>query len=150
MTIADRFRALRCSVRNRMTCADLPMQFLGYLVIGGICALINVLLFSIFFRLTLTWVAAAAAFVASAAINYWLCVTFLFTRAGSSTWRELTAYTGLVAAVANIDAFSTMRFIAFGARPSVAKLAATFIAFIFNFLGRRFLIFSESRKPSEL
>ena len=133
-----------------MADAALPMQFLGYLAIGAVCALINVLLFSIFFKLTVTWVAAAAAFVASAAINYWLCVTFLFTRSGSSTWRELTAYAGLVAAVANIDAFSTMRFMAIGARPAVAKISATFVAFVFNFLGRRFLIFSRPRKASEL
>ena len=133
-----------------MAHAALPMQFIGYLVIGGVCALINVLLFSIFFRLTFTWVAAASAFVAAAVVNYWLCVTFLFTRSAASTWRELGAYAGLVAAVANIDAFSTMRLIAFGARPSVAKIFATVIAFVFNFLGRRFLIFSASRKPSEL
>jgi putative flippase GtrA len=142
---------VRCrDIRDRMTHAALPAQFLGYLIVGAVCALINVLLFSIFFRLTATWLAATAAFVAAAAINYWLCVTFLFTRSGWSTWQELTAYAGLVAVVANIDALSTTRFIAFGARPVVAKISATFIAFVFNFLGRRFLIFSESRKTNEL
>jgi dolichol-phosphate mannosyltransferase len=115
-----------------------------------VCALINVVLFSIFFRLTSTWAAAAAAFIASAGVNYWLCVLFLFRRTRASTWRELTAYAGLVAAVANIDAFSTMSFIAAGARPALAKVSATMVAFIFNFLGRRFLIFSESRHASEL
>ena len=150
MTIAGRLRALRRKVSDRMAHAALPMQFLGYLVVGGVCALINVLLFSIFFRLTSAWVAAAAAFVAAAALNYWLCIAFLFTRSGSTTWRNLAVYAGLVAAVANIDAFSTIRFIAAGSRPAVAKVSATLIAFVFNFLGRRFLIFSESRKASEL
>jgi putative flippase GtrA len=144
MKTVDWLLALRGSVLDRMTQAALPVQFLAYLLIGGVCALINLLLFSLFFRLTFTWVAAAVAFVAAAAINYWLCVLFLFKRNASSTWRQLTAYAGLVVAVANIDAFSTMSFIAVGTRPAVAKLSATVVAFVFNFLGRRFLIFNES------
>jgi dolichol-phosphate mannosyltransferase len=146
MKTVDRLLMLRGSVLDRMTQAALPMQFLAYLLIGGVCALINLLLFSLFFRLTFTWAAAATAFIAASAINYWLCVLFLFKRNGSSTWRELTAYTGLVVAVANIDAFSTMSFIAAGARPAVAKLSATIVAFVFNFLGRRFLVFNNSGK----
>src|SRR5215813_9993397 len=103
MTTFDRFRARCRSVRDRMTHAALATQFVGYVVVGGVCAVINVLLFSLFFRLTSTWVAATAAFVASAAINYWLCVTFLFSRrTRSSTSLELAAYGALVAAVANI------------------------------------------------
>jgi putative flippase GtrA len=125
-----------------MTHATLPVQFVGYLVIGAICALINVLLFSILFRLMAAWAAAATAFVAAAVINYWLCVSWLFKRTPrSSTWVELTAYAALVAAVANIDAFSTITLIAAGVRPVVAKASATMVAFVFNFAGRRFLIF---------
>jgi len=146
MKTLDRLLVLRGSVLDRMTQAALPLQFVAYLLIGGMCALINLLLFWLFFRLTFTWVAAAAAFVAAAAINYWLCVLFLFKRSGSSTWRQLMAYAGLVVAVANIDAFSTMSFIAAGARPAVAKLSATIVAFLFNFLGRRFLIFNDFGK----
>jgi len=146
MKTLDRLLVLRGSVLDRMTQAALPLQFVAYLLIGGMCALINLLLFWLFFRLTFTWVAAAAAFVAAAAINYWLCVAFLFKRNPSSTWRELTAYAGLVVAVANIDAFSTLSFIGVGVRPTAAKLSATVISFVFNFLGRRFLIFSHSSK----
>ena len=145
-TTIDRLLVLRGSVLDRMTQAALPTQFLAYLLIGGVCALINLLLFSLFFRLTFTWVAAAAAFVAASAVNYWLCILFLFKRNGSSTWRELTTYAALVVAVANIDAFSTMSFIAGGARPAIAKLSATIVAFVFNFLGRRFLIFNGASK----
>ena len=125
-----------------MAHAKLPAQFVGYLLIGAVCALINLLLFSILFRTMATWAAAATAFVASAGINYWLCVSLLFKRTPrSSTWVELTAYAALVAAVANIDAFSTITFIAAGIRPGLAKVSATMVAFVFNFAGRRFLIF---------
>jgi len=131
-----------------MAHATLPAQFAGYLVIGAVCALINVLLFSMLFRLTPTWAAAAIAFVLSAAVNYWLCVSLLFKRAvRSATWVELTAYAALVAAVANIDAFSTITFIAAGVRPVVAKASATIVAFVFNFAGRRFLIFRALDEP---
>jgi len=146
MKAVDLLRTLRHNISDRMAHATLPMQFMGYLVIGGVCALINLLLFSIFFRLTVAWAAAAAAFVAAAAINYWLCVSFLFRRTSLSRWRDLAAYAALVAAVASIDAFSTTSFIAAGARPAVAKVSATIVAFVFNFLGRRFLIFNELRR----
>jgi dolichol-phosphate mannosyltransferase len=125
-----------------MAHATLPAQFVGYLAIGGVCALINLLLFSTLFRLMPTWAAAAAAFVAAAAINYWLCVSALFKRTPrSSTWIELMSYAALVTVVANIDAFSTITFMAAGVRPVVAKASATMVAFVFNFAGRRFLIF---------
>jgi len=41
-----------------------------------------------------------------------------------------------------------MSFIAAGARPAIAKLSATIVAFVFNFLGRRFLIFNGATKSA--
>ena len=54
----DGFRALYCIVRYNMPHAPLPMQFLGYLFVGGFCAGVNLLLFNAFLVFTSAWCAA--------------------------------------------------------------------------------------------
>src|SRR5207253_732692 len=67
----DGFRALYCIVRYNMPHAPLPIQFLGYLFVGGFCTVVNILLFSAFLACTSAWFAAPLAFMLAAALNYW-------------------------------------------------------------------------------
>jgi glycosyltransferase involved in cell wall biosynthesis len=144
--LKDGVRALYCIVRYNMPHAPLPIQFAGYVLIGGLCAIANLLLFSSFSQLASPWIAAPAAFATAAILNYWLCVTLLFRRRTRwSGWGEFVAYSALVVAVGAIDLLSTIALIRGGTPPVVAKATATLVALVFNFLGRRFLIFPERR-----
>jgi dolichol-phosphate mannosyltransferase len=142
----DGFRALYCIVRYNMPHAPLPIQFLGYLFVGGFSAGVNILLFNAFLTFTSAWFAAPSAFILAAALNYWLCILVLFRhRSKWSTWGELGVYGVLVAAVGGIDLVSTIALLGAGFAPWVAKATASGIALAFNYLGRRFLVFPEWR-----
>jgi len=145
--VKDGVRALYCIVRYNMPHAPMPIQFGGYVLVGGLCAIVNVVLFMAFSAVTSTWIAAAMAFLLAAVLNYWLCIILLFRRGTKwSTWGEISAYGALVAAIGAIDAFTTVALIKAGTPSIVAKTLASAIALIFNFLGRRLLIFPE--RPS--
>jgi glycosyltransferase involved in cell wall biosynthesis len=144
IAVTDGFRALYCIARYNMPHAPLPIQFGGYLAVGALCALANVFLFWAFSRMASPWIAAPAAFAVAAALNYWLCVTLLFRRRARWSGRgEFVAYSALVLAVGAIDLLSTITLIRAGTPAVMAKATATLVAFIFNFLGRRFLVFPE-------
>jgi dolichol-phosphate mannosyltransferase len=142
----DGVRALYCIVRYNMPHAPLPIQFIGYLFVGGVCAIANVILFSLL-RLELSpAVAAGVAFVLAGVLNYVLSVRLIF-RSGAmwSTGGELAAY-GLVVALAGaVDVSSTVAFLAIGSSPTLSKTLASAAALLFNFLGRRYVVFHERR-----
>jgi dolichol-phosphate mannosyltransferase len=145
----DGFRALYCIIRYNMPHAPLPLQFAGYVFVGGLCAVANLLLFAALSNFTPTWVAAPAAFIIAAVLNYWLCTVLLFRRRATwSRWTELASYGALVGGVAGVDLVSTMTLIAAGLPSMASKGLASGLALVFNFIGRRFLIFPE-RRPSE-
>jgi glycosyltransferase involved in cell wall biosynthesis len=144
--VKDGFRALYCIVRYNMPHAPLPIQFLGYFFVGGFCAVANLLFFNAFLLVMSAWFAAPLAFILTAMLNYWLCILVLFRhRAKWSTWGELGIYSAFVAAVGCIDLFSTLALLGLGLAPSLAKATASGIALVFNYLGRRFLVFPEQR-----
>ena len=144
--VQDGFRALYCIVRYNMPHAPLLIQFLGYSLVGGFCALVNVVLFNAFLTCMSAWVAAPSAFMLAAALNYWLCIRTLFRhQAKWSTWSELGVYSVLVAAVGGIDLLATIALLKAGWTPWAAKAAASGIGLMLNYLGRRFLVFPERR-----
>jgi len=144
--IKDGFRALYCIFRYNMPHAPLPIQFATYVPIGGVCAAANALCFLALLRVASVPVAAGTAFIAAAALNYWLSTAVLFRRqARWSTWTELAAYAAVVGAVACIDVLSTMALLAAGLAPALAKLLASSAALAFNFAGRRLIVFPEPR-----
>jgi dolichol-phosphate mannosyltransferase len=145
----DGFRALYCIIRYNMPHAPLPLQFAGYVFVGGLCGIANLLLFGGLRSFTPTWFAAPAAFATAAILNYWLCTLLLFRRRATwSRWTELASYGALVAGVAGVDLVSTITFIAAGLPAMLSKGLASGLSLVFNFVGRRFLIFPE-RRPSE-
>lgn len=140
----DGIRALYCILHYGAHRSPLPMQFLVYLFIGGAAAIFNLL----FFLLLLQWasigVSAIVAFYAAAGLNYWLCTHLLFKQyVRWKSWREHGVYYSAVTAIAVIDMLMTTGLIAFGMAAAGAKLAASGVGLILNFLARRYLVFPE-------
>jgi dolichol-phosphate mannosyltransferase len=146
--VKDGIRALYCILKYNAHKAPLPMQFLIYLFIGGVAALFNLVLFLAMFNAGVdASVAAPVAFTSAAVVNYLLCILILFKH--GAKWKapiEWLTYLVVVCCVAYIDLLATKYFLNTGWSPTISKLMATGLAFILNFLGRRFLVFPE--KPS--
>src|SRR5215472_17922245 len=72
----DGVRALYCIFRYNAYHLPLPMQFLIYVFVGGVAALVNLATFLAFMAagMSLT-VSAPLAFTVAAAANYYLCIT---------------------------------------------------------------------------
>ncbi|MDP2644487.1 MAG: bifunctional glycosyltransferase family 2/GtrA family protein [Desulfobacterales bacterium] len=141
----DGLWTLYCIFRYNAPRAPLPVQLLIYFFIGGAAAAVNLTLF--------LWMsyggwrvipAAAGAFLAAAAANYLLCVLLLFRhRARWKSGAEVLCYILIVGIVGALDAATTHFFIESGISPWVSKLIASFLGFVWNFLGRRFFVFPE-------
>jgi glycosyltransferase involved in cell wall biosynthesis len=141
----DALRALYCIFRYNAHRVPIPLQFIIYFFIGGICAVVNLSLFLGLLSAGMsTTVAAPIAFTIAAAANYVLCILLLFRhKAQWNSTLEIIFYIIVVAAVGLVDLGITEWMIHFGKTPMVAKLTATLVVFILNFTGRRFLVFSE-------
>lgn len=141
----DGFRALYCIFRYNAHRVPLPMQFILYLFIGGIAALANLGVFLAFlsFNIGVTG-AALLAFGIAAALNYLLCILFLFRhKARWTSVTEMAVYVLVVMGVALLDLWTTKVFLAAGASPAISKSIATTIGLGLNFCGRRFMVFPE-------
>lgn len=141
----DGFRALYCIVRYNAPALPLPIQFLVYLFIGGTAALVNLFLFLVLLGAGAGMnTAAIIAFFAAAGVNYLLCVGLLFKR--RSRWNssaEVAVYLLVVAVIALIDMQTTKALYASGSPAWVAKIIASGVALVLNFLGRRHLVFAQ-------
>lgn len=141
----DGFRALYCIFRYNAHKAPIPVQFMIYLFIGGLAAIVNLFVFLGMFSAGLNIaISAPAAFIIAAVVNYFLCILLLFKR--NIKWNsapETLLYCLLVGAVAFLDLGITKSLLAAGISPAPSKFIATGFALTFNFIGRRFLIFPE-------
>lgn len=140
----DGLRALYCILHYGTHKAPILLQFLVYLFIGGAAALFNLLLFLALLKILPVAPAALIAFYAAAAFNYWLCVHLLFqqyVRWGSVT--EQLVYSIVITVIAGLDAGITLFLINAGFTAPSAKLSATALGLVLNFLARRFLVFPE-------
>jgi putative flippase GtrA len=92
--------------------------------------------------------AAPAAFLGAAAVNYCLSVAILFRhRARWSSGGEIALFFLLVSAIGSIDLFSTRTLLIRGLQPWLAKSTATGLGLILNFWVRRFVVFREAPSP---
>ncbi|MBF0423894.1 MAG: bifunctional glycosyltransferase family 2/GtrA family protein [Magnetococcales bacterium] len=141
----DGLRALYCILHYNLHKAPVPLQFLIYLFIGGAAALFNLGVFLLLFSLGIDAVVAApAAFVLAAILNYVLCILLLFRH--KAQWSgpvEWLLYGVLVIAVGYVDLWTTQLFLGHGMGAAQAKLTATLIGLVLNFTGRRMIIFPE-------
>ena len=75
----DGLRALYCILHYSAHTAQLPMQILLYLFIGGFSAISNIAIFSVLLAIDVKMTyAVLTAFVSAAVINYLLCIAILF------------------------------------------------------------------------
>ncbi|BBO91328.1 bifunctional glycosyltransferase family 2/GtrA family protein [Desulfosarcina ovata] len=143
--VKDGFRALYCILKYNAHKAPLPMQFLIYLAIGGVAAMFNLFLFlSLYHAGIKVSLCAPVAFISAAIINYVLCIFILFKH--QVRWKapmEMLTYMGVVGGVACVDLMAVKYLLNWGASPVIAKLSATGLALLLNFLGRRFIVFPE-------
>ncbi len=144
--LRDGFRALYCILRYNAHRAPLPIQFLFYILIGGTAAVINLATFLLLYQAGVQETTAAlSAFWIAAAVNYLLCILLLFRhQARWNTQLELFFYLLVVSVNSLIDTTILTSLMRTGFSPISAKLSATAVSLVFNFLGRRFIVFPEA------
>lgn len=146
----DGIRALYCILHYGAHAAPLPMQFLLYLFIGGLSAIVNIVLFSILLACSVSaFYAVGIAFVAAAAVNYWLCISVLFQHKSKwSTGGEVCAYLVALAFMGLADYGFTFGFAAIGLGIVWSKAWSSLIGLIGNFAFRKYLVFPEKKQRS--
>ncbi len=124
------------------------MQFFFYVAIGGVSAIVNLLLFVALYREMALTTALLIAFFAAAFVNYYLSIKLLFRH--KARWRssqELLVFLAVVGAISVLDLYTTRFFIDEGMNIAVAKALAAAIGLVLNFAGRRFIVFPEQPSP---
>ncbi|MHC4148280.1 MAG: glycosyltransferase [Planctomycetota bacterium] len=142
----DAFRALYCIFRYNAYRAPIPVQFILYLLIGGLVATINLFVFLELLSADVgATISAPVAFIAAAVTDYLLCILFLFRH--NARWNsinEILVYGGVVTVVGIFDLATTRALLEIGSSPTNSKLVAIGLALIPNFAGRRFFVFPEA------
>lgn len=143
--INDGFRALYCIFKYNAHKAPLPIQLIIYLFIGGIAAIFNLILFNSLYSSGVSVnYAAPIAFVLAAVLNYFLSIAILFRRKVKwSSTMEILVYAIIVFLAGLIDLLTTKSFLSMNLTPEFSKIMATIIVFIFNFIGRKYIVFPE-------
>ena len=141
----DALRTLYCIIKYNAHKAPVPIQFFIYIFIGGLAALFNLVVFlmlmSTFNNL---FIATPIAFFSAAAVNYLLCIFILFKH--KAKWNSLTEiilFIFIVCIIGIIDLLTTNYLFKIGLSAGLAKIIATGVGLIFNFLGRKYLVFPE-------
>lgn len=146
--VKDGFRALYCILKYNLPKAPWAIQFLFYVLVGGTCALANLLLFVLSVSTLGVTAAALIAFFAAAALNYFLSVKLVFRH--QARWRSATEvgmFALVVLAGAAIDLLTTKYLLGLGMSSMLAKAAASAVGLVFNFAGRRLVVFPEKPNP---
>jgi dolichol-phosphate mannosyltransferase len=145
----DGWRALYCILKYNLHKAPWPIQFVFYVFIGGLSAIVNLALFVPLLDAGVrVEIAAPAAFLIAAAVNYYLSVLILFRhRARWSSTVEILIFLAVVGSILCVDLVLTRSFIRSGMAPWLGKSLATAVGLILNFSARRFIVFSEPGNP---
>jgi len=144
ITWKDGLKAIYCILHYNLPYCPPHIQFVVYLFVGCAAAIVNfwVFLLLLYSSDVPLEFAAPIAFVIAAAVNYALSIVFVFRhRARWGNFWEIVIYCGVVLTGAAFDLFITKLVFNLGQSPAVAKITATALVLIFNFLGRRYLVF---------
>ena len=144
----DGFRALYCILKYNLHRAPLIVQFAFYVLIGGLSAIVNLILFLALYKTLGITTATLTAFFVAAAVNYYLSTLILFRR--TARWKsamEIVLFLVVVGVVSVVDLYSTRFFVTVGLGAVLAKVLATAIGLVLNFAGRRFVVFPEKASP---
>jgi glycosyltransferase involved in cell wall biosynthesis len=141
----DGLRALYCIFHYNAGKLPVPLQFLIYLLIGGLSAIANIVIFlGLRSWLIPDNIAIPAAFFLAALLNYFLCIAILFRH--KVRWNsigEILTYFSVVILVSLVDFAVTKWLIFLGNSAWLAKSIACVAGLIFNFVGRRYFVFPE-------
>jgi dolichol-phosphate mannosyltransferase len=143
ITWKDGLRALYCIFRYNSDHLPTPIRFMIYLFIGCIAATANLLCFLTLLATGVSvTISAAAAFILAAVVNYFLCISLLFRhKARWSSAVEVLTYALIVAVTGFLDVTITRILITVGMWLWLAKSLASIFGLIFNYLGRRHIVF---------
>jgi glycosyltransferase involved in cell wall biosynthesis len=144
----DGFRALYCILKYNLHKAPWIVQFFFYIFIGGLSAIVNLLIFLALYQRLGVSVAAPVAFFLAAGVNYYLSIKVLFRR--QARWRsvtEIVMFLAVVGAVSVVDLYATRFLLSVGLGAVIAKALATAIGLVLNFAGRRLIVFPEDPNP---
>lgn len=143
--LKDAFRTLYCILHYNGHNAPVPIQFIIYVLLGSISALLNLVLFTSLYSLKVpVEYSAPIAFVTGAIVNYILIILLLFRHnARWSTPVEILLYTLVVAFVGVFDLGITVTMLKSGFSPEISKSIASILGVLLNFSARRFIVFPE-------
>jgi glycosyltransferase involved in cell wall biosynthesis len=139
----DGLRAMYCILHYNLPHCPWYIQFFAYLFVGGVAAIVNLW---VFLSLQSSGVpiefAAPTAFIVAAGVNFLLSVMFVFQhKARWNTGWEVIVYCLVVLTGAALDLFITKWLVYLEIPPAFSKIIATGLVLVFNFLGRRNLVF---------
>jgi len=147
--VRDGFRAIYSILKYNLNKVPWPIQFLFYLFIGGSAAVLNLILFLIFLQLNIsTNLSIVSAFIIAALFNYYFCIAILFRH--KARWRSVTEvfiFLLIVLCIGAFDLLCTKYLLQANFSPSLSKMISTGLGLVFNFAGRKWIVFPEPGNP---
>src|SRR3954471_19768025 len=126
------------------------LQLMLYLVVGGICFCIDIGGFILIRQLPVSVLTASAiSFVSATFSNYLLCCVFVFRSGRFSRSEEMLRL--FVIAVVGLGLNSAVVWLlaeSLKFPPTLAKILAVLPVFIWNYLGRRAIVFDGALSPT--
>ena len=122
------------------------MQFFLYLIVGGLSFLVEISTFVALRRTAMPVIpASVTSFIVATVANYLLSIVLAFERGRFRRHVELTRFLIVVLVGLTLNTMLVWVFVyPLAIRPTVAKIAAVPIVLIWNYLGRRALVFDSS------
>jgi len=142
----DGVRAIYCILHYNLPYCPPYIQFIAYLLVGGIAAAANLFLFLLLYSSGIAIeIAAPVAFAFAAAVNYLLSIALVFRhKARWNSIGEIVLYCVVVIVGGACDIFITKFFFSLGTSITTAKLIASAAVLVLNFLGRRYIVFPSA------
>jgi putative flippase GtrA len=126
------------------------LQVLLYLIVGGICFCIDIGGFILLLHLAIpVLTASVVSFVTATFMNYFLCCVFVF-RSGRFSRSEEMLRLFFIAVIGLGLNSAVVWFLAecLAFPPTLAKVLAVFPVFVWNYLGRRSIVFDGDLAPT--
>lgn len=134
-----------------MKIKNLIIQFIRYVIVGGISFITDFITLSLVYKIFLKdwnyglFIGAAAGFIVGTVVNYCLSKRFIFVKAAART-KSIVVEFLLYAIIGVIGLFLTEVGMYFGVgiiscNYAIIKIIVTGIVFVWNFMVRRFLLY---------
>ena len=143
----DGLRALYCILHYGAYKASLPMQFILYIIIGALSAIVNIFAFMLLIEVFSLLSSIIVAFIISAITNYLLCIALLFRhKARWSSFGEIITYAITVILMCALDYWVTDILLVFGLGNFFSKSLSSLIGVIGNFALRKWFVFGRIKE----